>query len=187
MATFAFIHGGGDSGWSWHLVEEELRSRGHSTVAPDLPIEDDSAGLEEYTNTVVQAIGDATDVVVVAHSIGGFIAPLVAERVSARAIVLVTAVMLAPGETGEEWFVNTGWQEASQKQAEEDGGLTGNEDPFVLWFNGVTRPLAEEAMRRERRNADTAGKQPNPLAAWPDIPTHFVLCTEDHLSSTLGS
>lgn len=45
MATFALIHGAGDVGWYWHLVEEELRRRGHHTVAPDLPCEDDSAGL----------------------------------------------------------------------------------------------------------------------------------------------
>ena len=25
MATFALIHGGGDVGWYWHLVEEQLR------------------------------------------------------------------------------------------------------------------------------------------------------------------
>ena len=44
MATFAFIHGAGDVGWYWHLVEAELRARGHETVAPDLPIEDDAPG-----------------------------------------------------------------------------------------------------------------------------------------------
>jgi len=36
MATFVLIHGAGDVGWYWHLVEVELRSRGHDTVAPDL-------------------------------------------------------------------------------------------------------------------------------------------------------
>ena len=44
MATFMLIHGGGDVGWYWHLVERELRLRGHDTLAPDLPCDDDSAG-----------------------------------------------------------------------------------------------------------------------------------------------
>ena len=44
-------------GWYWHLVERELRSRGRETVAPDLPCEDDTAGLSEYTETVVAAAG----------------------------------------------------------------------------------------------------------------------------------
>ncbi len=37
MATFVLIHGAGDVGWYWHLVEQELRERGHDTLAPDLP------------------------------------------------------------------------------------------------------------------------------------------------------
>jgi pimeloyl-ACP methyl ester carboxylesterase len=44
-ATFVLIHGGGDVGWYWHLVERELRQRGHDTLATDLPCDDDSAGL----------------------------------------------------------------------------------------------------------------------------------------------
>jgi hypothetical protein len=67
VATFAFVHGAGDVGWYWHLVEEELRRRGHETVAPDLPVEDDSAGLDRYADGVVEAIGGRPDVVVVAH------------------------------------------------------------------------------------------------------------------------
>jgi len=39
-------------------------------VAPDLPIEDDSAGWAEYADAVVDAIGERTGVVLVAHSLG---------------------------------------------------------------------------------------------------------------------
>jgi len=48
VATFVLIHGGGDVGWYWHLVERELWRWGHDTVAPDLPCDDDSAGLTKY-------------------------------------------------------------------------------------------------------------------------------------------
>ena len=37
MATYVLIHGAADSGWFWHLLEAELRRRGHDVVAPDLP------------------------------------------------------------------------------------------------------------------------------------------------------
>ena len=80
MSTFAVVHGAADSGQSWRLVADELRQLGHETVAPDLPCEDDAAGLTEYADTVVDAIADRDDVVVVAHSLGGFTAPLVCER-----------------------------------------------------------------------------------------------------------
>lgn len=44
MATYVLIHGGGGSAWDWHLVAVELGGRNHEVVAPDLPIEDKSAG-----------------------------------------------------------------------------------------------------------------------------------------------
>ena len=109
MATFAFIHGAGDVGWYWHLVEAELRRLGHDTVAPDLPVEDDTAGLAEYATAVVDAIRDRRDVVVVAQSFGGYVAPIVAERVGARLIVLVAGMIPSPGESAEEMFATTRW------------------------------------------------------------------------------
>jgi pimeloyl-ACP methyl ester carboxylesterase len=84
MATFVLIHGGGDAGWYWHLVERELRQRGHDTLAPDLQCDDDSAGLREYADTVVGAIGDRRDLIVAAQSFGGFTAPLVAAGFGSR-------------------------------------------------------------------------------------------------------
>ena len=51
MATFALVHGAGDSGWYWHLVAPELRARGHDVVAPDLPAE--ASGLSDYAACVV--------------------------------------------------------------------------------------------------------------------------------------
>ena len=43
---------------------------------PDLPCEDDSADLHDYADTVVDAIGDRGDLVVVGQSYGGFTALL---------------------------------------------------------------------------------------------------------------
>ena len=41
MTTFALVHGSGDGGWAWHLVQRALRERGHEAVAPDLPTDRD--------------------------------------------------------------------------------------------------------------------------------------------------
>jgi pimeloyl-ACP methyl ester carboxylesterase len=76
MDTYALIHGAADTGWSWHLVAAELRQRGHDVVAVDLPCEDDSAGLPEYADAVTEAVGARTGLVLVAHSCGGFTAPV---------------------------------------------------------------------------------------------------------------
>ena len=180
MTTFVMIHGGGDVGWYWHLLEAELRARGHDVVAPDLPCEDDSAGLGEYADAVVEAIGERTDLVVVGQSYGGFTAPLVAARLPVDVLVLLAAMIPSPGETPEDWWTNTGYAAAVREQAARDGGRTGSDDPLVSYYNGVPHALAEEALRRARRESTTAWRTPWPLDAWPDVPTKFVLCRDDH-------
>lgn len=96
--TFVLVHGAGDVGWYWRLVERQLRGRGHDVVAPDLPCDDDSAGLDDYVRTVEQAIGDGGNLVVVGHSFGSFTATLLAARRRVRALVLVAGMIPAPGE-----------------------------------------------------------------------------------------
>jgi pimeloyl-ACP methyl ester carboxylesterase len=177
MATFALIHGAGDSGWYWHLVAAELRARGHDVVAPDLPA--DASGLSEYTECVVGAVGDRTGVVVVGQSFGAFTAPLVAVRLPTDLLVLVAGMVPSPGEAPDDWWQNTGYAAAVQEQAAVDGGRTGSDDPFVSFFHDVPRPLAEEALRRERTGSLGGTGEPWPLHVWPEVPTRFVLCTED--------
>jgi len=80
------IHGAGDVGWYWHLVEAELRARGQGAVAPDLPADDDSLGLNDYADAMVEAVGDRRNLVVVGQSFGAFTAPLVADRLQADAL-----------------------------------------------------------------------------------------------------
>jgi pimeloyl-ACP methyl ester carboxylesterase len=172
MSTFAFIHGAGDVGWYWHLVEAELAERGHETVAPDLPCDDDAAGLAEYTDTVVEAIGPRTDLVVVAQSLGAFTAPLVCARLPAELLVLVAGLVPAPGEPGRDWWTNTGWEPVR-------GEWSG--DVRATFYHDVPPALADEAMRRGRAQSDTPGEEPWPLEAWPDVPTRFLLCRDDRL------
>jgi len=179
MATFVFIHGAADVGWYWHLLEAELQARGHDTVAPDLPCDDDTAGLNEYADTVVEAIGDRTDLLVVGHSLGGFTAPIVADRVSANALIFVDGMIPAPGEAPDDWWENTGYKAASDAHARQEGYADQKDDPFVTFYNGVPRVLAEEAMSKERGQSGTWMSSPWPLDAWPDVPTKFVVCRDD--------
>lgn len=179
MATFALIHGGGDVGWYWHLVEAVLRQRGHDVVAPDLPCEDDTATLLDYADTVIKAIDERRNVIVVGQSYGGFTAALVAGRLPVDALVFVAAMVPAPGEKPADWWENTGYRRAVEEQARRDGGLTGSEDRFVAYYHDVPRALAEEAISNERSESEAAYNDPWPLDSLPAVPTRFVLCTED--------
>ena len=49
MATYVLIHGAGSDAWYWHLVTPpRLTALGHEVIAPDLPSDDDTTGLEAY-------------------------------------------------------------------------------------------------------------------------------------------
>jgi pimeloyl-ACP methyl ester carboxylesterase len=166
VATFALIHGGGGSAWDWHLVAPELREHGHDPIAVDLPSEGDSAGWSDYADTVVQAVGDCGDLVVVGHSLGGFTAPLVCAHVPVELLVLVAAMIPSPGELFADWWRNAGYEES------------GYDDVF---YHDVPHELAAEARRRERGEASKALREPWPLEAWPDTPTRYLLCRDDRM------
>jgi pimeloyl-ACP methyl ester carboxylesterase len=177
VSTFALIHGAGDVGWYWHLVEAELRSRGHDVVAPDLPAGDDAATLDDYADAVVEAVdaagGERRDLVVAGQSFGAFTAPLVAARRPVDVLVLVAGMVPAPGETPDEWWRNSGYLDLER---------AGGDDPLETFYHDVPRALAQEAMSREREHPSPAAMaQPWPLPVWPDVPTRFVLGTEDRL------
>ncbi len=88
MSLFVLIPGAGGAAWYWHRVVPELRARGQEAVAVDLPGADESAGLPEYADAVVAAIGAHRDVVVVAQSMGGFTGPVACTRTPVRLLVV---------------------------------------------------------------------------------------------------
>jgi pimeloyl-ACP methyl ester carboxylesterase len=175
MATYVLIHGAGDSAWCWHLVARELHELGHDVVAVDLPCEDESAGLADYTDTVVRATAGRGDLVVVGHSLGGFTAPLVCTRVPVGLLVLVAAMVPSAGETGNEWWVNTGYGSAASEQDSQDGS------EIAVFYHDVPAELAADASTRWRDQAETPMLEPWPLDAWPDVPTRYLLCRDDRM------
>ena len=145
-ATYALIHGGGDVGWYWHLVERELSARGHQSVAPDLPIEDADATLDDHARVVLDAVDSLPrrgELVVVGHSAGGYVAPIVAERAKADRLILVAAMIPQPGETTEEMFAATGWRMPHSDDTSEQ----------AVFYHDVDPHLAAEAMSKERHEA----------------------------------
>jgi pimeloyl-ACP methyl ester carboxylesterase len=188
MTTYVLLPGAGSDSWYWHLVAPELRALGHDVVAVDLPCDDDSAGLEEYTDVAVAAIGDRTDLIVVAQSLGGFTAPMVCERVPVDLLVLVAAMVPAPGESPGDWWANTGYEAARQEQAARDGrsaeGAPGGDDfdPMDTFFHDVPPEVVAAVMAHgERNQSGTPFIKPWPLTRWPDVPTRFLLCRDDRM------
>lgn len=183
--TYVLVPGAGGESAYWHRVVPLLRERGHDVVAPDLPADDDTAGLERYTDAVVEAVREAGAVadgrrlVVVAQSMGGLVAPLVATRLPVALLVLTAAMVPTPGETGGEWWSVTGQEEAARRAAEREGRAT-PDDAQALFLHDVPDDVVA-ALPEPRDQSARPFADPWPLAAWPDVPTRFVLGARDRL------
>ncbi len=168
VATYVLIHGAGSDSWYWHLVAPRLEALGHDVVAVDLPCDDDAAGLEEYAQAVVDAVGDRRDeLVLVAQSLGGFTAPLVCDRLPVTLLVLVAAMVPRPGESPGDWWANTGHR------------FPDPFDPEVVFTHDLPPEVAAASLDHVREQSGTPFAEPWPLAAWPDVPTRFLLCRDD--------
>lgn len=174
-SLFVVVHGAADSGSSWDLVADELRSRGHGVVAPDLPVDDPVATWSDYAEVVVAAVGPRSGVVVVAHSLGGFTAPLVCERLGGRArlLVLVAAMLPVPGHPAAGYWTAAGYDRSDPPSGDP-------EDPETF-FHDVPPALVARAKEAERPQSDGPMGEPWPLAAWPPVPTRYLLCRDDRM------
>jgi pimeloyl-ACP methyl ester carboxylesterase len=181
MSTFVLVPGAGGQAWYWHRLVPELRARGHEAIAVDLPAADDGAGLAEYADAVVAAIGDRRGgLVLVGQSLGGFTVPLVAERVPVERIVLLNAMVPKPGESAGEWWDATGQAAARAAYAEREGRTAEGFDPILDFLHDVPPEVVAEAMEAdEPQQSGTPFEKPWPLAAWPDVPTRFLQGRED--------
>lgn len=165
--AFVLVPGAGGQAWYWHRLVPLLTERGFAAVAVDLPADDDSAGLDAYTETVLRAAEPWPDVVVVGQSMGGFTAPLVCARRPVRRLVLLNAMIPAPGETGAQWWTATEHVPSAEPVHE-------------LFFHDVPPEVVAEAARRgEPAQSSRPFEDPWPLGAWPDVPTSVLAGADD--------
>jgi pimeloyl-ACP methyl ester carboxylesterase len=178
MSLFVLIPGAGGAAWYWHRVVPELRDRGHEAVAVDLPGADETAGLPEYADVVLAAIGDRRDVVVVAQSMGGFTAPVACTRAGVRLLALVNAMIPLPGETAGDWWGDTGWEPA-RIAAARAGGYPVEFDLDAYFLHDVPADVAAAGEAHAFPEADIAFGQPCPIDRWPDVPTRVIAGGDD--------
>jgi pimeloyl-ACP methyl ester carboxylesterase len=109
MTTFVLMHGGGMGGWTWKFVREILEGQGHRVFTPTF------TGFGEREHLIGRDVGndvhvldvvnvlkyeDLTDVVLVAHSYAGTVAPGVLAQVGERVrrVIFLDAILAHAGE-----------------------------------------------------------------------------------------
>jgi pimeloyl-ACP methyl ester carboxylesterase len=178
MTTFLLIPGAGGAAWYWHLVVPQLREAGHGAIAVGLPGEDPEAGLPEYVELVVGAAEGEEDLVVVAQSMGAFTALPACERLSVGHLVLLNAMVPAPGESPGAWWANTGW-EAARIAAARAAGYSEAFDLDTSFLHDVPPAVAEAGADEQYPEADIAFGQPCAFTAWPAVPTTVLTGRDD--------
>ena len=180
MSTFVLVPGAGGNASYWRELVAELERRGHEAIAVDIPQDDPSVGLPEYAALVEAAIGDRTDTVVVAQSLGGFTAPMVGSPV--RMIVLLNAMIPLPGETPGQWWGATG-SDAARRAAEEAAGRDPEFDEERTFFHDLPDDVRAQMERdpQPRAPADTIWDQRCDFEQWPDVPIRVVVGRDDRL------
>jgi pimeloyl-ACP methyl ester carboxylesterase len=176
MAAFVLIPGAGGAASYWHRVVPMLEERGHEATAVGLPGNDERAGLEVYTERVLDAI-DGRRVVLVAQSLGGFTAALVCARASVEHLVFVNAMIPNPGETAGAWWDATGSEKARVAAAKARGYSTAF-DVEIYFLHDVPKKVLE-ADKDEHAEAKTIFSEPCRFERWPDVPIHVVVGRED--------
>ena len=109
MTSFVLMHGGGMGGWTWKFVRERLEAKGHTVHTPTF------TGFGERSHLIGRDVGNAThvtdivnvlhyedltNVVLVAHSYAGTVAPGVVAQAGERIarVIYLDAIVPHAGE-----------------------------------------------------------------------------------------
>jgi pimeloyl-ACP methyl ester carboxylesterase len=187
MTLFALLHGGLHYGSCWSRVAAELARHGHTVVAPDLPVDDDAAGALEWARVTIDAVervGEAAVsecIVVVAHSIAGLCAPVIASLHPVDQMVFVGGLLPVPGQSFVAHLaVNP--DAISFPEPKERGagpfGLTW-ESVREGFYHDCPESVARRAFDELRHQSFTVFTERCPIDRWPDIPSTYVLMRDD--------
>lgn len=159
---------------------------GHRATAPDLPCDSPDAGLKEYTETALDALGgDTDDLVIVGHSLGCLTVPLIGSRVKARRLVFLAGIIGAPNSSLEQLAETDAARDADMGK----GALTFNDKGMFTFTERAAReclypdcdePTTVNAIARLRYQR-SMWTQVAEFDDWPDTDIMSITCTDDRV------
>jgi pimeloyl-ACP methyl ester carboxylesterase len=188
LADIVLVHGAYHGAWCWDRVRPELERRGHRVVAVDLPISDPAAGLADYADAVVDSMAADSPAVVVGHSMGGLVIPLVAARRPVQRLVFLAAFVPEPGRSANDQRRAEPIEAYTPTTAEwTDLGAgvwaIGPNTATEIFYHDLPPDSAAAAIARLRPQAYGVFDEPSPLEGWPNVPASYVVCRDDRAVS----
>ena len=175
--SFVLVPGAGGHGAYWNRLVPALERRGHEVVALDIPEHVPGSHLADWVVHIERAVHRRGEVVLVAQSLGGFLAPMT--RLPTVMIVLLNAMIPLPGETPNDWWGNTD-SEAARIAAAEAGGYDAKFDLPTYFLHDLPADVAAEMLSGAARGpADSAMADPCEFKKWPDVPMKVVVGRDD--------
>jgi pimeloyl-ACP methyl ester carboxylesterase len=192
VPTLVLLHGAWHDSWCWGLLRAELESLGVEAVAMDLPVTEPAAGIERYVDVVCTAIDELDDVILVAHSLAGLVAPVVASRRDIRGLVMLTALWPAPGQSAREQArslpatYTEAYRGAPMIRRDDRATEVPRDVALDLLYQDCDPELALEACAHLHPQHWRAWAEACPLAHWPGVPTIGMGCTADRMLGAEG-
>jgi pimeloyl-ACP methyl ester carboxylesterase len=180
MATVVLVHGAFHDGWCWELVRSALDGRGVPNQALDLPF----TGLEGDAEAVGKLL-DAIDgpVVLCGHSYGG----MVISRAASGRDDVAHLVYLCAVQVGEDVDLATAMTTSDVLMSSlihgDDGAMS--VDPEIapaVFYHDCDDELTATAVSHLRGmgfGVIQESDEPPPPAAWKQIPSTYVVCSQD--------
>lgn len=176
---FILVHGLGHGGWCWQRTKNELEARGHSVMAPDLPL----TSLSDDADSIARLIDQHSPAVVVGHSYGGLVISVASERTRGTIshLIYLAAAMIG---ADEDYLSIMARHETplSSTLIENDGTwLTVSPDNAArAFYNECDDATTESAVARLRPTSVRCHAITPPLPEpWREIDSLFIVCAKD--------
>ena len=181
----ALVHGSYHGAWCWDFLRPELERLGHRVVAVDMPVSEPGLGAAEYAAAVEAALGEVDEPVLVGHSMGGLVIPLVAARRPVRRLIFLAAMLPSPGRSANEQRgaepidgrippTTAEWTDLG-----DDVWAVGPTTATELFYHDAQPAVARWATARLRPQCYRVMSEVTPLAEWPDVPCRSIVCRDD--------